>query len=56
MFGFLVGWGIFWLSIWVTFTVLGFLAKEENMAAGGIVLSIVSFFYLVAVIIGNAVT
>jgi len=56
MFGFLVGWGVFWLSLWITFTVLGALAKEDNMVGAGIILSAISFFYLIAVLIGNAVS
>ena len=55
MFGFLVGWGVFWLLIWLCVLFIGISTKEENWAAAGIVFGAISIFYLIAVIVGRLV-
>lgn len=56
MFGFLVGWGVFWLLIWLGVLLIGVVSKEENWTGAGIMFGAISVFYLIAVIVGQLVT
>jgi hypothetical protein len=55
MFGFLIGWGVFWLLIWAVVLLTGLSTKEENWTAAGTVFGMISIIYLIAVIIGRLV-
>lgn len=52
MTGILIGWGVFWGLLWGSVLVLGLLAKEDGIAAWGIIGSFLSIFYLIAVAVG----
>lgn len=54
MFGFLLGWGIFWLLIWITVALIGHYTRSEEWLGAGTVFAVISIFYLIAVIVGNA--
>lgn len=55
MFGILVGWGVFWLLLWMSVIVLGVAAKEDNWIGSGLLFTAISCFYLVAVFVGRMV-
>lgn len=54
MYGFLVGWGIFWMLIWAAWTALFWNSQDSHLGAGVVGL-FVSFAYLVAVFIGKMI-
>ena len=56
MFGFLVGRGVFCLLIWVSVGTIGQLSKDDDMFGVGAVLGAVAAFYLIAVLIGRALS
>lgn len=53
MFGFLVGWGVFWLGMWIVVTLLGLFVKDDNITGVGGLGAIVSCIYLLAVFVGK---
>jgi len=56
MFGFFVGWGVFWLLLWVMVWMLGLLSRHDGMQGFGILGTIFSVIYLIAVIVGRVVS
>jgi hypothetical protein len=56
MFGFLVGWGVFWLLIWFLLFVGGVIAESENAIGWGFIGSVLSAVFLFAVIVGKLVS
>ena len=57
MFAFLVGWGVFWLLIWLFVLVIGLVTKEDtdNLIGMGFVGAVVSIAYLIACAVGKLV-
>jgi hypothetical protein len=55
MFGFLIGWGVFLLLTWAVVTVLGLFARMDSLAGWGILGTLLSAIYLIAVFVGRAV-
>jgi hypothetical protein len=57
MFAFLVGWGVFWLLIWLFVLVLGIASvkDDENFTGIGVVGAFISMAYLIACVIGKLV-
>lgn len=53
MFGFLVGWGTFWLLTWVIIWMMGLVMRHEALQGFGILGSIFSMIYLIAVAVGQ---
>lgn len=59
MFGFLVGWGVFWLVFWSAITALAMISsssKGEDVGAAGLVGILVSMAWLLACWAGHAVS
>lgn len=55
MFGFLIGWGVFWLLIWVTVMLVGLITNEDKWIGTGMLWIMISACYLIAVLVGRAV-
>ncbi len=55
MFGFLIGWGVFWLLTWICMFVLGAFARMDNLTGFSVVGVLISVIYLIAVAVGKAV-
>ncbi len=57
MFSFLIGWGIFWLLFWLFIMVVGISDGRDtnNLTGMGGFFSVVSLFFLVAVLIGGLI-
>jgi hypothetical protein len=53
MFGFLVGWGVFWLLLWLLITLGGYGYKSNDAMSFGILGSLLSLLFLVAVVVGR---
>jgi hypothetical protein len=53
MFGFLVGWGVFWLLLWLLITLGGYRYKSNDTMGFGILGSLLSLLFLVAVVVGR---
>lgn len=53
MFGFMVGWGVFWLMLWVTALVAGLTGKSDGLTGTGAVGTILTVMYLIAVFVGK---
>jgi len=53
MFGFFIGWGVFWLLIWAAVTLAGFAYRNQDICNTGQFMSAVSMIYLIAVIVGK---
>ena len=56
MFGFLVGWGIFWMLLWVASFLAGVLGNSDNLTGLGVLGTMVSVIFLIAVFVGKLVT
>lgn len=57
MFGFLVGWGVFWFMIWLTLLIVSHGDRSnEGMNSLSIVMLFIVIFYFVALFIGKAVS
>jgi hypothetical protein len=56
MVGFFVGWGVFWLLTWLAALLIGYAADNAEMMGFGMLGAIISAIYLIAVIIGIAIT
>lgn len=56
MFGFFVGWGVFWLLIWVTALIAGLLGKSDGLTGVGGLGTAFCVIYLIAVVVGKLVT
>jgi hypothetical protein len=56
MFGFLVGWGVFWLLFWSFWAFAGYWSSKDQPLAVGLVGSITSIFFLIAVVVGRFVS
>ena len=56
MFGFLVGWGVFWLLLWVTSFMAGILGNSDGLTGLGVLGTMVSVIFLIAVFVGKLVT
>ena len=55
MVGFLVGLGVFWLLTSIVAVALGLFARIDAMSGLGILSTIVSIIYLIALMVGLAV-
>ncbi len=53
MFGFLIGWGVFWLLCWVLAFALGALARMDELLGMGVIGAILSVIFLIAVFVGR---
>jgi hypothetical protein len=56
MFGFLVGWGVFWMLLWVASFIAGVLGNSDNLTGLGVLGTMVSVIFLIAVFVGKLVT
>jgi hypothetical protein len=56
MFGFFVGWGVFWLLIWLVALVWGLLGRSDGLTGCGALGIAFSVIYLIAVVVGKLVT
>lgn len=56
MFGFLVGWGVFWMLLWVAAFIAGVLGNSDNLTGLGVLGTMVSVIFLIAVFVGKLVT
>jgi hypothetical protein len=56
MFGFLVGWGVFWMLLWVASFIAGVLGNSDNLTGLGVLGTVVSVIFLIAVFVGKLVT
>ena len=54
MFGFLIGWGVFWFLIWALVLLAGLVTSEDNWIGTGMLMGLVSICYLIAVVVGKA--
>ncbi len=52
MFSFFIGWGVFWLLLWLGVFALGMGGEHDGMIGTGILLSFISAIYLISVLIG----
>lgn len=55
MFGFLVGWGVFWLLLWLFVFWVGHSNDNSDWEGAGVLFGAISVFYLVAVCVGRLV-
>lgn len=55
MFGFFIGWGVFWLLIWLALTFVGTAYQNQDLRGTGLFLSAISVIYIIAVIVGRMV-
>jgi hypothetical protein len=53
MFGFLIGWGVFWLILWAIMLILGVLVKSDGMLGWGAAGTILSMVFLMSVMVGR---
>jgi hypothetical protein len=53
MFGFAVGWGVFWLLIWLSTFVIGNIANNTDLKGYGILGILFSTIYLIALSVGR---
>jgi len=55
MFSFLIGWGVFWLLVWLFVLTLGLLCgrDDENLTGAGVVGAAISIAFLIACVIGK---
>lgn len=56
MFGFLIGWGVFWLLLWVVTWMVGLFTRHDGVQGGGILGTVLSLIYLIAVAVGKLVS
>lgn len=56
MFGFFVGWGVFWLLIWLAALVLGILGRSDGLQGLGGLGTAFCVIYLIAVFVGKLVS
>lgn len=55
MFSVLVGWGVFWLLVWIGVFVVGRSNRDKDWEGAGLVFGSIALFYLIAVFAGRAV-
>lgn len=55
MFGFFVGWGVFWLLLWMLALFVGLLGRSDGLTGMGALGTVFSVIYLIAVIVGKLV-
>lgn len=53
MFGFLIGWGVFWLLLWLLIALGGYRYKSDDALGIGVLGSLLSMLFLVAVVVGR---
>jgi len=56
MFGFLVGWGVFWFFIWITLLIISHGSRDEGINSLSIVMLFILVFYFIALFVGRAVS
>lgn len=56
MLTFAVAWGIFWLLVWAAAWGFGVLARSDGCMFAGVVGTVISVFYLVAIGLANLLT
>ncbi len=56
MFGFFVGWGVFWLLVWLFTFMLGIWGKSDGLMFTGGLGTVICVIYLIAVFLGKLAT
>ena len=60
MYGFLIGWGVFWFLLWLLVFVAGWSSvhtdPESHAVGAGVIGAVISVLFLMAVLIGHAVS
>lgn len=55
MFGFFVGWGVFWLLVWLLALFVGILGRSDGLTGTGALGTVFCVIYLIAVVVGKLV-